>query len=144
MSREKDLVAYKKGSHTLVTQLTDDLKCVYTGKSYEDKRDLVMTYEEASKIIDKVDREKYVKPWKQVTKERFWNMLEVLPPCGWNTTEGVEMFFVSEAHTGNLHSHFASISNKYYEAIRDRTIARKNLVMELEMQLERNQNERNN
>lgn len=62
------------------------------------------------------------KDWEEITEERYWEMLEVLPPVRW--TQGIiSFFFISEAYTANLHSCIikdATDKNnpKYYEALR--------------------------
>ena len=38
----------------------------------------------------------------RVSEKRFWEMLEVLPPCKWGTRAGFEMFHVSERISGSL------------------------------------------
>ena len=53
----------------------------------------------------------------QVTEQRFWEMLEVLPPCKWTRLQGSESFFVSEAETMNLHTWLARIGQNYYELV---------------------------
>ena len=45
---------------------------------------------------------------KAITKQRYWDMLEVLPPCRWQMAGMWEVFHVSERLTGNLVSWFAS------------------------------------
>lgn len=135
-TRNKDLVAYKKGSETIITHLTDDLKCVYTGKSYADRKDLVTTYREAANEISKLEDKKYNTPWQKISEEIFWERLEILPPQKWETTNGVEMFYISESMSGTYHEHVAKYKGKCYSAIRDIRKDRSNLVMELQMQLE--------
>ena len=53
----------------------------------------------------------------EVTEQRFWEMLEVLPPCKWTRLRGSESFFVSEAETENLHTWLARIGDNYYELV---------------------------
>lgn len=38
------------------------------------------------------------------SKEAYWEMLEVLPPCKWTKHRGAEAFFVSEALDANIHT----------------------------------------
>jgi hypothetical protein len=51
----------------------------------------------------------------EVDKERYWEMLEVLPPERWGTHKGVESFHVCEHLTGNLVAWFGQIHDKYFE-----------------------------
>ena len=45
---------------------------------------------------------------KVIDKTRYWEMLEVLPPCRWTMAGMWEVFHVSERLTGHLVSWFAS------------------------------------
>jgi len=73
----------------------------------------VLDWEEATAI----HRSKYLTPPKQVTQERFWEMLEVLPPCKWNHSKSAESFFVSERITLDLVSWFVRLGDEYWELI---------------------------
>ncbi len=50
-----------------------------------------------------------------ITEQRFWDMLEVLPPCRWHNVGGFEVFHVSERLTGNLVSWFAQRNGNHWE-----------------------------
>jgi hypothetical protein len=50
----------------------------------------------------------------EVTKERYWEMLEVLPPMNWGTRNGIESFFMSEFNTGTYTDQYAQYHDKYY------------------------------
>lgn len=52
---------------------------------------------------------------KPVTKEKFHEMLEVLPPCRWNRGSFVEFFHVSERLSGNLVAWFGRVGDTYWE-----------------------------
>jgi hypothetical protein len=51
----------------------------------------------------------------EVSRERFMEMLEVLPPCRWTTFSGVEMFHISKLHTANVVSWFAQYQSTFFE-----------------------------
>ena len=52
-------------------------------------------------------------PVHKVDKERYWDMLEVLPPGSYCN----DSFYVIERITGNLVSWFAEICGEYYETV---------------------------
>ena len=54
---------------------------------------------------------------KVISEERFTDMLEVLPPCKWNTQNRIERFHVSERITGDLVSWFFRVGTQYYECV---------------------------
>jgi hypothetical protein len=58
---------------------------------------------------------KNTKPVTEVTHERFWDMLEVLPPCKWITAGSEETFHVSERLWDNHVSWFTRIGERYFE-----------------------------
>jgi hypothetical protein len=47
-------------------------------------------------------QDSYRKPPQEITKERFWDMLECLPPVGWVRHPDCESFKMSERTVGNL------------------------------------------
>lgn len=51
----------------------------------------------------------------EITEERFWEMLEVLPPSKWTHHDGIEMFHVCERITHNLVSWFAHLGDRFFE-----------------------------
>ena len=134
MTRDKDLVILSEDQMSLLTVVTDDFKCIYSGKQY--KKSDCIPFSEALKIIEKTENERLVKPWKKTTKEHFWEMLEVLPPLKWGQYNNVEMFAMSEFLTSDLTSHYAKYKNKYYVALRRIGVPAAKLSLELIEQLE--------
>lgn len=71
-----------------------------------------VTFAKAVELSEAFARKRYCTGATQITEERFWEMLEVLPPCRWDTTSvggrRLEMFHVSERLTGNLVSWFVA------------------------------------
>ena len=70
--------------------------------------------------LDKVFCDGMVTKPKLITHQRFWDMLEILPPCRWHDTGGFEVFHVSERITHNLVSWFAHkrvplVGQRYWE-----------------------------
>jgi hypothetical protein len=53
-------------------------------------------------------------PW-AITEERWWEMLEVLPPSKWRHSAGCESFHVCEYLSGNVVSWFVRLGEQYYE-----------------------------
>jgi hypothetical protein len=54
---------------------------------------------------------------KEIDRDRFWYLLEVLPPAKWTRREGSESFMVIECETANLYTRCARIGERYYEMI---------------------------
>lgn len=72
-----------------------------------------MTYEE----FKAAEREKLLAyPLHEITEERFYEMLDVLPPLHWTRIDGVEIFCMSEMFTGTFSDQYAHDhrTGKYY------------------------------
>lgn len=79
----------------------------------------LVTFGTAWRAVEAVQVARYCNDWVEITKDRFWEMLEVLPPKRWRTHKGVEMFAISEFTTGALTGFFARLGDRYFEATRD-------------------------
>lgn len=57
-----------------------------------------------------------IQPPHKITEERFFYMLEVLPPCRWSTYRSMESFHVSEHLSGDVVSWFARLgADEFWE-----------------------------
>lgn len=52
----------------------------------------------------------------KIDMDRYWEMLEVLPPCRWSSRAGIHFFHVSERLTGHLVGWFACIGSEMDES----------------------------
>lgn len=87
-----------------------------TLKEYEAKTSLKLSMFTDKELDAKL--EKYEESLKKVTEttlERFEDMLNCLPPQRWTNVEGYNIFMISEATTGNLHSHYIKKDGKAWE-----------------------------
>lgn len=61
-----------------------------------------------------------------IDRDRFWELLEVLPPCRWERYQDFEAFYVSECITGNLYTFCVRIGNgqnaQYFEIVAESNI----------------------
>ena len=74
----------------------------------------VLSNEELDALDAEFNDKLKTKP-KRITEERYWEMLEVLPPCRWHSVGGFEVFHVSEGLRGDLVSWFAQSKGKWFE-----------------------------
>lgn len=58
---------------------------------------------------------------KEITEEKYYEMLNVLPPICYVTIDGVEMFCMCEMYTGNYTTQNAKYNGKYYSKMVDVT-----------------------
>lgn len=86
-------------------------------------------YEEIC-AAEAVEKYNVNKPF-SITKARFWELLEVLPPCRWASDYDFESFYVSECITLNLYTFCVRIGNgnnaQYFEIVADRNITNASL-----------------
>ena len=70
-------------------------------------------------------KEKYLKPYydslqkeyEEISEDRYYTLLEVLPPLRWY----LGMFWMMEAYTGTLHTVVIEHNKRYFSALRDMT-----------------------
>lgn len=70
-----------------------------------------MEWDNASKLMDENNR----LPVSEITIERFWYALEVLPPEGWKQESGCESFKMMERWSGNITDIYVRIGERYFE-----------------------------
>ena len=70
--------------------------------------------EEYGVIMGEKSRKKYLTGPELIDSDRFFEMLEVLPPCAWKR-DVVETFYISEAQIDNIHTAFGHYGDLYIE-----------------------------
>jgi len=78
---------------------------------YETDEFEILSEEEFEKKVEAFC-DAYCGNWKETTKERYNDMLDILPPVKWFNGG----FFISEAYTLNIHPFHQAFRGKYYEA----------------------------
>lgn len=78
-----------------------------------------MTCDAAFDAADEVARSRYRRDVGEITEERFNDALNVLPPVGWTTRQGVESFRISERIWGNLTDIYARAGDRYFSLADD-------------------------
>lgn len=58
---------------------------------------------------------------REITREKFWQMLEVLPPMNWTRKGDFESFLMSEFTSGSFTEQYARRGEKYYSKTVDAT-----------------------
>jgi hypothetical protein len=128
---------YEKNSMYLSAVIIDG-KCPYSGTLAETLKErypqaVEMPMGKAMELISIKEDKEYLKDWKEITEERFNDMLECLPPEKWERNALGQMFRMCEYYTGNITSHFAEINGRYFEAKR-RTGPYKAFFLEIQKQ----------
>lgn len=73
------------------------------------------------KELDRFNKIKYCYPWKEVSEDRYWDMLWCLPPEKFTNFKGWNIFRMSEKLTGAITTHFMEFEWKFYEGSFDTT-----------------------
>jgi hypothetical protein len=67
-------------------------------------------------------------PPQPITKARFVEMLEVLPPEDWHCGDGAESFKLSERTSGSITAIFCRVGNRYFEMQDSFTLSHNEIV----------------
>ena len=73
--------------------------------------------------------------FREISAEQYDDWLNCLPPMRWgNIARGVNMFFIMEAYTADLHECVLKIGNKHYSALRSKFIKGEEIINQLKKQ----------
>ena len=94
----------------------------YTELTYEDYLKshadcILISCRKYDELLNEFLEETSSQPAQEITGDRFYEMLECLPPCSWYRGAIVEYFYVCERLTFNLVSYFCRIDDRYFEFI---------------------------
>lgn len=70
----------------------------------------IMTWDE----YDKQHQALFIAPPSEITKDEYWQMLEVLPPDDWQQDSDTESFKMCEHMTGPITGIYARIGERYF------------------------------
>lgn len=135
----EQLVIYKLGETHIQTTITNGYADYTKGKRPEAYLDelgsgfVCIPIGQAIELIEKAGEKKYIKPWEEITEEKWEDWLTVLPPEKWKTIDGVNIFRISERQTGNITRHCAEYQGKYYTANRRTSDNYKALALEIKL-----------
>lgn len=85
-------------------ETVEALKKEYPDRPYEVMTDLDAFHDAA--------QAKFLTPVERSNRVEFWNFLEMLPPLGWRTHNGIERFCMSEFTFGGVTTQFARMNHE--------------------------------
>lgn len=88
----------------------------------------VWEWEKAFEEIQRITYETSITAPKEITEERFHEMLNILTPMKWRSGGGAESFMVCEALSLDLHSIFCRIGSQYFEMTNRRSLTHDQIV----------------
>jgi hypothetical protein len=103
---------YDPANGRIQTLATVDGIGVFSGDKYLAPAFEFMTFEEADTLAVAAAEAKYCKPWRQITKEEWWEMLEVLPPENYQFIGAATCFRMCEYDRMNLTGHYVKIADE--------------------------------
>jgi hypothetical protein len=74
-------------------------------------------------------------PPKEITKQRFWELLEVLMPADWTQAGSTESFRVIECQTDDLYTWCARIGERYFEMVCPKKTTHNQIIKLVEEQM---------
>ena len=112
------------------------LVCQYGGPTLEELKAegkvspeaFLCPWEEALRLSNDLARQKECNGPSRVTKERWWELLEVLFPARWEQLEGAEIFMMPECITSTLYTFGVRIGEDYFSINEDQDIPAERLV----------------
>lgn len=98
-----------RGRFTVI-DLVRDGRGIWGGHTLDETR---QEYADAELMpLDKAaerSESQWIGPIQEITRARFWEMLEVLPPMRWKHGDGWQTFYMSEFTSGNVTQHCVQI-----------------------------------
>lgn len=92
-----------------------DGRGAYSGKTLEQIREEHPDVQVAHIDVSvQHDRNRRMTLPSEITKERFWELLECLPPCKWRRSPSAEAFHISERITYDIVTWCVRIGESYY------------------------------
>jgi hypothetical protein len=99
----------------------------------------LLPFDDACKLIDDAQMAAYCHAPVEITKQKFWEMLEVLPPCKWTRKRlecwsdslSTEAFYVSEPLAADIHAWHVRIGGRYWSLNRSRTRSPDSIIAEV-------------
>lgn len=76
-------------------------------------------WEEAEAHSLGLARQRYCKGPERISRERWWELLEVMPPARWRSLPGGEIFMVAEPIASNLYRFGIRIGEEYFSIVED-------------------------
>lgn len=107
---------------------------VHTNETEFLKGNLLITPNEHEKFYHAFIKVKYPTQWKGVSEDRFYEMLEVMPPKNHNNVNGVEFFQLAEMQTSNITNTFAQKNGKFYESFQRTNVDFTDLANKIKIQ----------
>ena len=92
---------------------------------------ILLSNDEFKIELEKLENDTLLGDWVEITKDRYYEMLEVLPPEKWQNG----CFRMCEYMTSNITNHFIQINQRFFEANRRTSDNYTGMIEEIKLQL---------
>ena len=122
-------VFYSNTTHSTIDAVGADDKGLYSKETLDELRTRYPDAEVISldEAVERTDSRFRHAP-ERITRERFHEMLEVLPPEDWQRRGSIETFKLCERTCGNITAIFCRIGDSYWELQDDYTLSQEKVV----------------
>ena len=127
---ETTRVLYSHRDGRVVTELTPDNRCAYSGQTLTEicAGESPARQLEVMPLSHQYARRRYCTGPKAITSAQFDEMLNILPPQLWRGRLGTESFMLSEMITGDIGAFFVRIHQDHFRINEERTTSHEKLV----------------
>lgn len=105
----------------VITSMSDDVHSDYGGETLEELKArennpnlIAVTSEEVDNLLNRHRQELIDKPFEEITKERYYDMFECLPP----ERMGHNWFFLGEPYSYDLFHFCFTVDDRYFMGLR--------------------------
>lgn len=121
----------------VISILTEAGVSPYTGMTLEQIKAMhpgakALTLDEFSRDYYQPYIKSLQKPFVEVTREHYEDILECLPPINWTRLGSIQYFFCCEAYTDDLHALLVKKNGNYYEALRPVRMPKEDIMNEID------------
>jgi len=141
MTYSKTLALYKKGNQFLTDTIGIENGLLATNhlsapiETMIDRGYTVLPIDVAVSMIDALNKDRFSRPWTEITQDRHEELLNVLPPEKWFMGTDISMFRMCEYTSGNITLHVAKFNGKYFQAERQATGSYDSYFAEIQEQM---------
>ena len=112
-----------------------------TAEEYKEKGFLVLPPDEADQIISANQDRAFLSDWSEISKDQYWDALEVLPPLGFVAKYDFQLFWLREFLISNITDVYVALKTKsgprFFKATKRFTKDYKRIIDDLKNHLKR-------
>ena len=127
----KQKSTFENGVETINISFVNGLTFEQYKEKKENGKDFLIATDKEIDVLFLNYHKSLISTFSEISKEKYYEMLEVMPPLRFDTFNKNQMFFICEPYTSNLHQCFVKSNNKYYSALRKITESKESIFKSL-------------